>query len=129
MKRKISLGVLVLDLIALNILVGFLFFKKSRNIETAAIPTPFASSETGCSVDCKTYLDEKISLLPSPAPSAKAAVVLKPTPKTKTRSTSYFQVPGSGSTLQQSWIDISGSDFYFDPAEHPGMVDVRFEVN
>lgn len=129
MKRKLILGVLVLDLIALNVLVVFLLFKKSELKEVEEISTPIETAETNCSSDCKSYIDERISLLPTPTPSAKMTTIAKPFPKVKTRSTSYFQVPGSGSTLLQDWTDITGSDFYFDPVEHPGLVDVRFEVN
>lgn len=47
----------------------------------------------------------------------------------KTKTTTYMPVPGSGSVLSYDWVNLSGTEFYFNPADFPGLLEVHFEAN
>lgn len=121
-------GILIVDILILNILTAFLYLKKDSKLPIPET-TPQTDLQSNCLDDCKNYIDEKIAGISFPTSSPKGIVKTIPKPTAKTKSVSYFSVPGTGSTLQNSWTDISGTDFFFDPAEHPGLSDVRFETN
>ena len=136
LRNRILISVFIVNLLALNALavIGLLKIKSVSLGSSIPNATTYPESnlqERGCTVTCREYIDERLGGLPSPivqvttAPTTKPASTLKP----KSKSTSYFTISGSASTLNNTWTDVAGSDFYFDPAEHPGLVDVRFEVN
>ena len=154
MLNKILKILLVLDLVVVNSGLVYLVWLKIAP-ERRSSPLNFAQARgfavrgemkgdtvvkteyvDKCGVDCQKYIDDKVSQLislpvkqlsPTVTPvkgTAKAA----PT-KTKTRTVSYVTVPGSGSTKVNSWTDLTGTDFYFNKADYPGLVEVYFEVN
>jgi hypothetical protein len=140
LRNKIGIvfvGVNLLILNAFAILAYLKFWDIKKDLTTLALATPIASqTESGvvssgeCSSECLSYIDTKLTELsfstkPSLSPTAEPVA----STKSKTKSTGYFTISGSGSTLNNTWTDVAGSDFYFDPAEHPGLIDVRFEAN
>jgi len=50
-------------------------------------------------------------------------------PRSKIRNVSYLPISTSGSTMSNSWANLSGTDFYFDIADYPGLVEIYFETN
>jgi hypothetical protein len=38
-------------------------------------------------------------------------------------------IPGSGTTMSNDWVNLAGTEFYFNPADYPGLVEVYFEAN
>lgn len=142
-KSKLLVGFVVLDVLALNIAAGYLFYKSE--IRSRSATSSISKSETNfnspivqnvdqCGEDCRAYIDSKMTKpsssptpIPTPTPPAKQGKALPG--KTKTRTVSYVTVPGSGSTMANDWTIVSGSDFYFNPADYPGLVAVYFEVN
>jgi hypothetical protein len=134
-KWIIAVSIFVINIVLLDAFVVYKYFwsQKVNPSTTSTISqliTPLPEGKE-CSQQCLDYIDQKIPNIvgPSPNPTSIGGKAPIATPKAKIKSVSYFSVPGSGSTLKNDWTDVVGSDFYFDPAEHPGIVDVRFEVN
>lgn len=62
--------------------------------------------------------------------TTKPVAAAKTVAKKKVRTVQYVAVPGAGgSTQSMIWSDVGGSDFYFDKAEYPGLVEIYFEAN
>jgi len=128
---KILLVILgTLDLLAVNGAVGYLLTKKPK--PSAA---PQVSYIDQCGDECKKYIDAQLKSqnlkvkteTPTPTPATK--IVYQTAPKTKVRSTTYVTLAGSGNTTATDWVNATGSDFYFNPADYPGLVSVYFEAN
>jgi hypothetical protein len=49
--------------------------------------------------------------------------------KTKIRTVQYVTIPGSGSTSANVWTNLAGTEFYFDTADYPGLIEIYFEAN
>lgn len=133
--KRLILPTIIINLLIVNVAVIYLaFFKKSEAASTLPATTSPQTSQTiyqdKCGVECQKFITEQLSLysLPTPKPTLKPAVVTIPTP-TKTTRVSYVPVPGSGTTTANDWADISGTDFYFNPADYPGLQSVYFETN
>lgn len=131
------------DILLLNLGIGYGILagktqipadpEKVEMIEPSSLP-----SEDRCGKECQKYIDDKLSLLDTkykaepagdsgkPSPTMK---LIKPTAKPKVRSVQYITIPGSGKTMSAGWEDISGTDFYFDRADYPGLIEVYFEAN
>ena len=65
--------------------------------------------------------------MPTPIPATK--IIYQTVPKAKVRSTTYVTLSGSGSTTNRDWVNVAGSDFYFNLADYPGLVEVYLEAN
>ncbi|OGM26104.1 hypothetical protein A2627_03625 [Candidatus Woesebacteria bacterium RIFCSPHIGHO2_01_FULL_39_28] len=137
-KNKILLGFVLIDFVLLNITLIYLGY---RVIVAGGSRVETKVTNNECGIECKKYIDEKLSqqlnmvntqLRVSLRPSETPRPTLKPTtvlPQKKVRSVSYMAIPGSGSTLNNDWTSVSGSDFYFDISDYPGLKEVYFEVN
>ena len=124
-----SLKIFVISLLLSDLFfLNYSVFKKSPP-PIPASPTPVPSAPDICGPACQTYVDTKIvefkASLPTPLPTPKSSVDLK----TKTRRISYLPIPGNGSTLANDWSGLSGTDFYFDTRDYPGLVSIYFEAN
>ncbi len=122
------------DVFVVNIVLGYLVYKQ---IYTKPVSVSKSSVVDECGASCRAYIDMKMSpavtssptiaVLPtkiSPAPTSTPVVATV----AKVRRVSYITVPGSGgSSLQQSWMDVAGTDFYFDTKDYPGIKEVVFE--
>lgn len=144
-KRKVLTILVFVNVVVIDILVGYLIYDNLFKSDKEALP---AASRTVASRGndliiednvygrVKEYIDEKIGALDldsvnsnttsTPAPTA---ITTNQATSVKTRQYSYIPIPGSGSTNQNDWTDVSGTDFYFDPSEYPGTIEVRFEAN
>ncbi|KKT58340.1 MAG: hypothetical protein UW51_C0003G0004 [Candidatus Amesbacteria bacterium GW2011_GWA1_44_24] len=63
------------------------------------------------------------------APPTRVPAAPKATVRPKTRSTQYITISGSGSSSKNDWESLTGTEFYFDPGDYPGLIDVYFEAN
>lgn len=111
------------------------FLKTEALITAVPSPTPTLSISqitppAGCSAECSSYIDQKISNaisgLPTPAAAKGTIIQSQPTPSSKV---AYITIGGSSSTSSTSWQDISGTDFYFDLSDYPTATGVRWEVS
>jgi len=108
------LGFVIINAIATDILIAKLWQK------SASTPT-------------KTIVETKY-IYPTPEPSV---IIPSPTlipqkniisPK-KIRTTTIIPIPGSGSTLDNKWADIAGTEFNFNPLDYSNLKEAYLEVN
>lgn len=137
--KKIAIGIGIVDLVVINAGVGVLIYRSIFNT-TPVSPLSLGGEikevvNDSCGVLCQKYIDQKLEAIITPAaPAGPSATPV--TPKTivkqpvrqKVRSVAYVTIPGSGSTMNNDWVDLAGTDFYFDPADYPGLVEVYFEA-
>jgi hypothetical protein len=140
--------ILATDLILLNIGLGFIIYKTQiqnpnpqitkTSSEVSAnpilFPQPTGEVTDTCGPECRKYIDVKIASMAAAqpvivVPTAKPLVITKTAPKVKTRTVSYVTIPGNGSVTENDWQDISGTDFYFDTSDYPGLTEIYFEAN
>lgn len=136
-KHNFWFVVLIIDLIILNSALVFLFLKPQKNFQNTTV-------NNGCNAECQKNINSKIdqlsskleelklSITPIPTPTIKKETVVvsqSKTSKTKKRTVSYINIPGSGSILAYDWTDIPASEFYFDTSDYPGLVNIYFESN
>lgn len=120
----------IFDLIFLHVIVGFLIYKFSILNSQSNSNVPIINNKTEyvdqCGQECQKYIDSKIVI---PTPTTLTKTVYQTAPKTKTRSVVYVPIPGSGFTTNNVWTDLSGTDFYFNKSDYPGLIAVAFEAN
>ena len=116
--------VLVADLILVNVVVGWWFWGKEKTKEEVTGPN------NSCLVECTALIDEKIAAIPTSGCNCPVVspIVVKNN-QTKTKSIVYVPVNGSGNVLDTKWTDISGTEFYFNPDDYPGLKEAYFEAN
>lgn len=106
---KLSIVVILLVLINLLVLDYLYFFKKP------ASPPP---------VPTNTPTPTPTFPLPTLIPSPTSKIVKK-----LSKSVSYIPIPGNSSLLSYSWANLSGTEFYFNPDDYPGLKEAYFEAN
>ena len=130
---KLCLAFLVVNLLLLNIGLAFLWRNSGQ-------PNPLTSSEGSSSsyqeLETKVnQLENRLAQIQNTPTVEADATTVTPLPPPKqqvsrtSKTTSYMPIPGSGSILSYDWINLSGTEFYFNPADFPGFTDVRFEAN
>lgn len=91
-----------------------------------------------CPANCEELIKNELSNVVTPVISLIPSKVLSPTPTTKivqrnsiqkTRSTQYIPIPGTGSTLENVWTDLQGTEFYISTDDYSGLVGAYFEAN
>lgn len=135
--KRIAIGILVADAIAVNAAVGYVVY---RQLTAPAVRQPAETAETQpqveyvdrCGTECQGAIDEAVGELraeltggPTPTP----AVVYRETPKSKARTVTYVPISVSGSTTASDWVSLNGVAFYLDTADYPGLTEVYFEAN
>ena len=150
-KKKLLIGVIIADALAVNTATAYLLYRQenSNNLtgKNSLIPggNQLPEDQTGCGEDCQKQFYDQIALIRTevqglseagrsgtiaPAPSVKPTTKPLPAPtRVKVRQVQYVTIPGSGSTQANSWTDLSGTDFYFNPGDYPGLVEVYLEAN
>jgi hypothetical protein len=118
---KVAVFVIFLNILVVNY---FLFFK-TQPVKSE----PKQTTET-CPSVCTNIIQDSIAKIPTPVCSCSV-----PTPqvisKTKTlsKSVSFVTVPGSGSSLSNSWANLPGTEFNFNPNDYPSLKEAYFEAN
>lgn len=136
---KWIVGVVIANTIILNGVMGWVVYKQSSK-QLSVISDQLTKTEfvDKCGEECKAEIQRLISnsqitntqiptIIPTAVP-AKTVTVVVPT-KTKVRTVSYVTIPGNGSTALTDWTTLTGTDFYFDTADYPGLTQVTFEAN
>ncbi|OGC93194.1 hypothetical protein A3D85_01030 [Candidatus Amesbacteria bacterium RIFCSPHIGHO2_02_FULL_47_9] len=134
MQNKILKFILVLDLMAVNTLVGYLVYRSLLGITKTEV-----TSVDRCGEECRAEIKNQLAglqvgsdnggtvvVLPTPTPTLKP--VVQPAVK-KVRREEILTIPGSGSTSLREWTNLSGTEFYFDTRDYPGLIEVYFEAN
>ena len=70
----------------------------------------------------------QITPLPLPT-SLPTIIVTNKTVSPKTRTVQYLPIPGSGTTMDNKWVDLSGTEFYISTAAFPTLTESYFEAN
>jgi hypothetical protein len=127
-KIKLFLVIIfIINLITLDILL-FLFWRQSQT-KISAIPI----QENECSSSCTDLIQKTFSSLPTPEPSLSTPTTVtsstKTAPSKKAKTISYLPVPGSGSTSENKWANLSGTEFYFNPDDYSNLKSAYFEAN
>jgi hypothetical protein len=103
------------DILVLNY---FVFFKK------VTPPSPIINK-----CDCPAPICDCV--VPTTAPTtatAPASKIIVPTAK-KSKTVTYIPITGTGSTTENKWVDVAGTDFYFNPSDYTGLKEAYFEAN
>jgi hypothetical protein len=131
--RNIFIGITVIDLILINIGIGWLLYKSFNQTKPnvqSVIKTEYVDK---CGIECQRYISDKVTEMQSdkvePKPTPIIKTVYQTIPKTKTKSIVYVPISGSGSTTANDWTSISGTDFYLDKADYKGLQEISFEGN
>ncbi len=131
-KNKFLVWFLAGDMLLLNLGLGYVIYK-------SYLPRPLSKSGAvvnyvdQCGADCRAYIDSKqqpASAQPvsSPTPMTAPITALAPKP-TKVRATTYLPLPGSGNTTANDWTNLAGTDFYFNPGDYQGLVELYLEAS
>ena len=89
-----------------------------------ATPTIMRTEVTppeGCSKDCVSYIDQKITEAINSLPTRETVkeTVVQTKETTTGSKVVYVTIGGSSSTNSTDWADVSGTDFYFDLTDYP----------
>jgi hypothetical protein len=110
----------------LSLLHYYVFYRPVPPVVTNNIIQPTAAPVDTCGPECQKYINNKISSIPTPSAIVVAAAAAK---KSKVRTVSYLPISNNGSTGSNNWDNLSGTDFYFDLHDYPGLVEIYFETN
>jgi len=127
MKKNFLFYLLFIDLLILNSALVYLYLNNQK------------TSPTNQDQDYQTYVDDQISQLKqsllttsSPSPSTpdptSTSVPVKPAVSKQT-SVAYIPIPGTGQTLSNQWVDLTGTEFYLAKQDFPGLKEAYFEAN
>lgn len=123
------ISLLVVNILAIDIFL-YLFWNKENFISMVKNDT--------CPANCKELIKNELANVVIPTVALIPSKVLSPTPTTKivqrssipkTRSTQYIPIPGTGSTLENVWTDLQGTEFYISTDDYSGLVGAYFEAN
>lgn len=128
-KLKIILvTVLIINVAVVDVWL-FLFFKgENKNEEINLV-------NEECPLNCNEVIDKKINEALVPMESLSPTATLVPTVAVrkievkKVKSTQYIPIPGSGSTLENKWVDLLGTEFYISTDDYPNLIGAYFEAN
>lgn len=105
---------------------------------TGFAPTPGPGETKTCQPACLEKIQEEVEELAnqpggsqtvvSPTPGVTKALAPKAT-STPSPSVTYLTIGSSGSTSSTSWVDIAGTEFYFNLADYSKVKTVRWEIN
>lgn len=133
--KKIATIAAIANLVILDVGVGYLVYKSPSFAKATPGEQITNINKTEyvdkCGEECKIQIASEVAklklLVPSPVVTPKT--VYQTAPKQKVRSVTYVTVPGNGETLKMDWVDVAGSDFYFNLADYSGFVEAYFEAN
>jgi len=122
--------ILVINVLAVDVLLYLLWNRKNSNNLVQS---------NNCSSDCNELVDKKINEILVPTLTAILNIsTITPIPTVKvtvqnqtkrTRSIQYIPVSGNGSTLENKWVNLSGTEFYISTDDYPNLTEAYFEAN
>jgi hypothetical protein len=79
-------------------------------------------------------ISDKINNLPPPVCNCQSSpdiqtAVIKTITAPKVKTTQYIPIPGNGSTLENKWVDLTGTEFYISTDDYPSLIGAYFEAN
>ncbi len=134
LRNKVFKVVLILDLVLVNVVLGYLVYKfqspipkeqTTSNNQITNLKTEYLDK---CGEECLKVIRLEVAKLEPSLPVATVSpTIITKVVKSKIRTVQYVTVPGSGYTSANSWSDVPGTDFYFDTKDYPGLLEVYFE--
>ncbi|HWS48640.1 MAG TPA: hypothetical protein VN174_01140 [Candidatus Methanoperedens sp.] len=127
---KIALIVfLFLNVLAIDIFL-YLFWNKENFMSMVQGDSCPAKCEEMIKNELTNITPAMVTLVPTKviSPSSTAKIVQRNSIQ-KTRSTQYIPIPGTGSTLDNVWTDLPGTEFYISTDDYSGLVGSYFEAN
>lgn len=140
---KIFLIILGIFVVANLLFLDFVWVRQKAETpriteSTGLIPTPEPGEAKICQPACLEKIQEEMEELTnklggsqtvvSPTPGVTKALTPKAT-STPSPSVTYLTIGSSGSTQSTSWVDIAGTEFYFNLADYSKVKTVRWEIN
>ncbi len=94
-------------------------------------PTPIVTTQK-CDADCQQKINRlitkhlsQISTTPVPPnPSVDPTVTAS-----SIRQVQYFPIPGNGSTQENKWVNLPGTEFFLSTNDYPDLSQIYFEAN
>jgi hypothetical protein len=118
-----KIGIFLAVIFSINLIAADVFLYRVWNNQN--LPAVKSVDSQECSINCPKVID-----IPTPAQAiATITPVVKKTVAKKTRSIQYIPIPGSGSTLENKWVDLAGTEFYFSTSDYPNLTEAYFEAN
>jgi hypothetical protein len=110
--KVVILGLIVINVVVIDVLVAKLWKKPTNVIETTKYIYPTVQPIT---------------------PTNLPTMIIEPTrtiiTNKKTRTTAIVPIPGSGSTEENKWTDMSGTEFIFNTNDYPDLIGAYLEIN
>lgn len=134
-KNFFWLVVLIADLVIMNLLILYLFVRPVKVEKTIITDSCDQKCRENINSKLKEISDQleilktSISSSSISIPTEKPIIKTVVKPRNKVKTTTYVNISGPGSTLSNNWVDLSGTEFYFDTRDFPGLVNVYFESN
>ncbi|MDP4010121.1 MAG: hypothetical protein Q8P53_04050 [Candidatus Shapirobacteria bacterium] len=119
-----KIGIFLAVIFSINLIAADVFLYRLWQKQNLQVIKSENTQE--CSVNCPKITDTPTPVLvttPTATPTIKKVIVKK------TRSIQYIPIPGSGSTLENKWVDLVGTEFYFSTSDYPNLTEAYFEAN
>lgn len=119
-----KIGIFLAVIFSINLIAADVFLYRVWNNQN--LPVIKSENTQECSVNCPKIIDTPTPVsvtTPTATPTIKKVVTKK------TRSIQYIPIPGSGSTLENKWVDLAGTEFYFSTGDYPNLTEAYFEAN
>lgn len=146
--KKVGLITGVINLVVINVAVGLVAREVFFTTPVAKTAENVALGEDTCGEVCMAQIERQVALMSSKASGTEdgedepvmetGAPTSTVTPTRgasttattkKVRAVAYVTIPGSGSSKLLTWENISGTEFYFDKSDYPGLIEIYFEAN
>ncbi|MCX6726801.1 MAG: hypothetical protein NTY75_03200, partial [Candidatus Shapirobacteria bacterium] len=111
------LGLMVINVVGIDVLMANLW-NKSKVVETKTLVETKYVYPTASNAVTPT----EIVPLPTNIPT-------KTTPVKTNKSTLIVPIPGNGSTGENKWADLTGTEFNLNTADYPNITEAYLEVN
>jgi len=121
-KKNSSLGLtnrLLIILAVLFIIENLLYFSYFFSQQYPRVLS-YSTSNSTCPLVCQDLIDKKINLALASLPQAKI---------TTAKTISYLPLGNGGTTTNQTWSAISGSNFSFDLSDYPTGTKIYWQGN
>lgn len=124
-------AILIINVLAVDIFLYLLWNRKESGV---------LGQNSNCPTACGELVDNKIKnmavptsavVLATPTTTATATPTVKVVAQStrKFKTTQYIPIPGTGNTLENKWVDLSGTEFYISTDDYSGLIGSYFEAN
>ncbi len=146
--KKVGLITGVINLVMINVALGLVVREVFFTTPMTETAEDVALGEDTCGEVCMAQIERQVALISSKASGTEdredEPVMMTGAPTStviptrgagatattkKVRAVAYVTIPGSGSSKLVTWENISGTEFYFDKSDYPGLTEIYFEAN